>query len=236
MTLQSPGAAAPAPASKPPLIPPAPAPAFNPANQQQFNAGFSSGIQMSSGKSEALDRELSGLSEQKAQQEAILRANVQNSFLKALEREKQPRPSAGCGSGGDYQVVLFDDSVLTVRYTLTTIDRRSCTYTNTSREVIPFCGYYYKATCTVTNKSGRRVGLRGYVSGSPSPEPKKHISVHGDIGACFGFDKNPDTFWNNFYVSWNGELPAGEHVDSGYFWTEIQGERPAWELNYVFLQ
>ncbi|MBC9929765.1 hypothetical protein [Chitinophaga qingshengii] len=216
--------------------PPFPKPVFTQADGDQFSSGFSSGLQQSTGKSQALDQQLSDLADEKAQQETDLKETAKNGFLKALEREKEKNKTVNCGGGGDYQVVLFDDSLLTVQYTLSTKDSRSCTYVNTSKEVILFCGYYYQATCTITNKRGRRLLLRGYVMGSPGLNAKTHISPHGETGHCFGFDRDGSTFWNNFYISWNGELPPGETISTGNFWTEIRGERPAWELSYSIIK
>ncbi|WP_074238212.1 hypothetical protein [Chitinophaga niabensis] len=217
----------------PPL--PQPKPVFTQADGEMFSSGFSSGIQQSESKSKELDQQLADLADEKADQEADLKETAKKGFLKALEREKEKSKTIACG-GGDYDVVLYDDSLLTVRYTLSVKDSRSCTYINTANEVIPFCGYYYKATCTVINKKGRRLALKGYIMGSPGLNAKTHITPHGETGRCLGLDRDASTFWNNFYISWNGELPPGEHINTGYFWTEIRGERPAWELSYSIIK
>jgi hypothetical protein len=204
------------------------------ADVQQFSTGFTDALKNNEAKSKELDEDLRQQREGKAAVEEEVKQDIHSSFSNIMAGEKAPPKVAGnCNPGSGYDTVLFQDAFVIVKYKLKLAKAPiSCDkYLDTKKQVVPFCGYYYQATCTIINRQNKKLAIRGGINGGPTFDNKKHISPVGEIGKLF-FGNDTSSFYNIFYYGWDFTLTNPEITQEGFFWTEIANEKPAFTISY----
>jgi hypothetical protein len=230
-------AAEPAPRIQQPVYVP---PATNNSDEQvqQFNSGFTDALKNNEAKSKELDEDLRAQREGKTAVEEEVKEEIHSSFSNIMAKEKAPpRVVGNCNPGSGYDTILFQDAFVIVKYKLEKIKGPiACDkYLDTKREVVPFCGYYYQATCTIINRQNNKLAIRGWINGGPTFENTKHISPVGEIGKFF-FGNDTSSFYNIFLYSWDFTLTKPELTQVGSFWTEIANEKPAYAFAYTIIK